>query len=184
VETKNKLPYCKKCGAQLAEEAAFCQECGTPVRAPVAPVTPSVPTFRSADWGERFVAWLIDIIIISIFLAPTKFFFAIVAWPSITFMPASLRWIPFADFGLDNAICFFYWMLMEGMYGQSIGKMALNLKVTMMNNKPVDLGSAAVESIGKAFLLPIDCLVGWIFYSGKNQRLFNYVSYTKVVKLR
>jgi hypothetical protein len=56
----------------------------------------------------------------------------------------------------------------------------------MMNNKPVDMVSAALESIGKAsfLLLPIDCLVGWIFYSGKNQRLFNYVSNTKVVKLR
>jgi hypothetical protein len=184
VETESKLPYCKNCGAQLAEDAAFCQECGAPVRAPVAPVVPSVPTFRAADWGERFVAWLIDIIVISIFLAPTKFLLSFVMWPGFTFMPASLRWIPFVDFGLDNVIYFLYWMFMEGIYGQSVGKMALNLKVTMMNNKPVDMGSAAVESIGKAFLLPIDCLIGWIIYSGKKQRLFNYVSDTKVVKIR
>jgi uncharacterized RDD family membrane protein YckC len=98
-------------------------------------------------------------------------------------MPGWLSWIPFVDFGLDNVIYFLYWTFMEGTYGRSVGKMALSLKVTMLSNRPVDVGSAAVESIGKAFLLPLDCLLGWVLYSGRNQRLFNYISGTKVVKL-
>jgi predicted amidophosphoribosyltransferase len=65
------MPFCKNCGAKLAEDAAFCPECGAPVKAAAAP---KGTVFRTASWGERFVAWLIDIILIGIFLAPTKLF--------------------------------------------------------------------------------------------------------------
>jgi hypothetical protein len=34
------MPYCRKCGAQLDEDARFCRKCGTPVEG--APVSPSV----------------------------------------------------------------------------------------------------------------------------------------------
>jgi uncharacterized RDD family membrane protein YckC len=69
---------------------------------------------------------------------------------------------------------------MEGIYGQSIGKMVMQLKVTRLDGQPIDMGYAAIESLGKAFLLPIDCIVGWLLYS--NERLFNFMSETKVVK--
>ncbi|TEU04710.1 zinc ribbon domain-containing protein [Candidatus Bathyarchaeota archaeon] len=29
-----KLPYCRKCGAELKEDAKFCSKCGTPVSEP------------------------------------------------------------------------------------------------------------------------------------------------------
>jgi len=32
------MPYCRKCGAELAEDARFCSACGTPVTAPAKPV--------------------------------------------------------------------------------------------------------------------------------------------------
>ncbi|MCW4021289.1 MAG: RDD family protein [Candidatus Bathyarchaeota archaeon] len=169
------MPYCRNCGVKLPEETAFCQNCGTPVK------IAAEPRLEVADWGERFVAWLIDIILIGVFLTPTKYFLAW-WWPSFGWTPSFLRWVPFVDFGLDNIIYFLYWLIMEGTYGQSIGKMALKLKVTRLNGEPLDMGLAAVESIGKAFLLPIDCIIGWILYAGKNQRLFNYISETIVVK--
>jgi uncharacterized RDD family membrane protein YckC len=71
---------------------------------------------------------------------------------------------------------------MEGFYGQSIGKMALKIKTVQEDGNSLNLANAAIESFGKAFLLPIDCIIGWIFYSQKNQRLFNYISNTIVVK--
>jgi hypothetical protein len=39
-----------------------------------------------------------------------------------------------------------------------------------------------LETVGKAFLLPLDVLLGWIFYPKRRQRLFNYISETIVVK--
>jgi hypothetical protein len=35
------MPYCRRCGAKLAEDALFCYKCGTPVSAPVEQATPT-----------------------------------------------------------------------------------------------------------------------------------------------
>jgi uncharacterized RDD family membrane protein YckC len=74
-------------------------------------------------------------------------------------------------------------MLMEGLYGQSLGKMIMKLKVTRLDGKPTNLTQAAIQSVGKAFLLPLDCILGWILYPTKRQRLFNYLSETIVTRL-
>jgi hypothetical protein len=41
---------------------------------------------------------------------------------------------------------------------------------------------SAMESFGKAFLLPLDCLAGWFVYKGSGQRAFNRFSDTIVVE--
>ncbi len=170
------MPYCRNCGGQLYEGADYCQNCGTPVRREVE------PRLRLADWGERFVAWLIDIIIIGVFLSPVKSFFYWMGWPGFIWVPIFPWWMPFFAFGLDSIIYFIYWTIMEGTFGQSIGKIILKLKVTRLDGKPTYITQAAIESLGKAFLLPIDCIIGWIFYPVKRQRLFNYLSATVTVK--
>ena len=172
------MPFCKNCGAQLSEGAVFCQHCGASTR------EPSRPVLASAGWGARFVAWLIDMIIIGIFLTPIRFFFAILGWPSFSLpiLPFPLSWLPFVEFGLDNVVYFFYWTIMDGTFGQSIGKMAMHLKVTRLNGQSINVGTAAIESFGKAFLLPLDCIIGWLVHSDRNQRLFNTISETTVVR--
>jgi uncharacterized RDD family membrane protein YckC len=71
---------------------------------------------------------------------------------------------------------------MDGTFGQSIGKMAMHLKVTRLNGQPINVGTAAIESFGKAFLLPLDCIIGWLIHQDRNQRLFNTISETTVVR--
>jgi uncharacterized RDD family membrane protein YckC len=73
---------------------------------------------------------------------------------------------------------------MEGTSGQSIGKMAMGLKVTKTDGSPATLMDSAIQSFGKTFLLPIDCIIGWILESckEKKQRLFSMISNTIVVK--
>ena len=48
----------------------------------------------------------------------------------------------------------------------------------------MDLKSTAIESFGKAFLLPIDVILGLIFTNNKRQRIFNRISNTIVIKLK
>ena len=161
--------YCRNCGAELSEGAEYCTNCGAPVR--------SVVRGGLASWGERFIAWLIDMIILGIVLGPW------IALPGYVWGPEFLRWVPFVDFGSKNVLYFLYWMFMEGVYGQSIGKIVMKIKVTQLTGSPTDIVHAAIESIGKAFLLPVDCIVGWLLYPKKRQRLFNYVSETIVVRI-
>lgn len=53
-----------------------------------------------------------------------------------------------------------------------------------MFGKSIDTKSAALESLGKSFLLPIDVILGWLFTNNKRQRIFNKISNTIVIKLR
>ncbi len=172
------MPYCVKCGEKIPEDAAFCPNCGTPVRLDLR------TRFEIADWGERFVAWIIDMIVVGIFLMPFKWYFTWIRIAGSGMMPSFMKVIPFVDLGFDNIVYFLYWMVMEGIYGQSIGKMILKLKIIQVNGKRINMPQAIVESLGKAFLLPIDCLIGWILYSDKKQRLFNHISETIVIKIR
>lgn len=164
---------CKNCGNELPEGSAYCPKCGAAVE--------GATELKLAFWGERFVAWLIDVIILGIIVGIIRLF-VWVAWPGYVWIPAFPSWIPFGDFGLSNGVYFLYWMLMDGVYGQSIGKMIMGIRVARLNGEPVDIGRAALETVGKAFLLPIDCILGWIFYPRKRQRIFNYLSETIVVR--
>jgi hypothetical protein len=55
--------------------------------------------------------------------------------------------------------------------GQSIGKKLLNLRTTNLSGTGIDLKTALIESFGKAFLLPLDILLGWIFTNDRRALL-------------
>jgi uncharacterized RDD family membrane protein YckC len=136
---------------------------------------------RIASWWRRLGAWLIDIILVGI-LWDLLMSIAGLAGPFAIFGFHG----PFFQHGFvnlesnDAIILFVYWTLMEGYRGQSLGKMALGLKVTDMRGEKIDFPKAAIESFGKAFLLPLDCLIGWIAMPESGQRLFNRLSETIV----
>jgi len=181
---------CKNCGFELPEGAQFCPRCGAPVSkleetvSPQSPRGPSQTGLASgvvlAFWWERFFAWLIDVVIIGI----ASSIINLIAGLSLTAIPGWPSWIPLFSFNLNGVLLFLYWMLMEGStsQGQSFGKMVLRIRVVRLDGAPINIGDAAVESVGKAFILPIDLLIGWILYPRKRQRLFNYLSRTIVVR--
>jgi hypothetical protein len=51
-----------------------------------------------------------------------------------------------------------------------------------MNGDHINMGQAAMESVGKAFLLPLDCILGWVPYPRRRQRIFNFLSETIVIR--
>ena len=182
------MAYCSKCGAQVPDDAAFCPTCGTSMKPVTEPPIPS-PTQQTsavtpivglpmnlvlAGWGTRFLAWLIDVIILGVILTPVNSI-------GLNLIP-NASWFPLANFGLGNIVHLLYWTLMEGYMGQSVGKIALGIKVTNMKGGKPTIAEAAIESFGKAFLLPIDLIVGWILYPKTRQRLFTYLSRTIVVR--
>lgn len=169
------MPYCRHCGFKLPDDALFCPNCG-------AAVPPTAPKSRLelAGWGERIAAYLIDVIIIGLIVVPIVSIF-LLPWRLLI---RGFGWDlgVFASFSLTNVVSFLYWTFMEGVYGQSFGKMILKIKVVRADNKPMDIATAAIESLGKAFLPPIDFILGLILYPQRQQRLFNYISNTIVVK--
>ena len=133
-----------------------------------------------ARWGERVLAYIIDLAVLSILVSW-------MSWPGCSYIPHSIgsgipHWAPYSDFGFRNLIYFIYWMVLEGMYGQSIGKKIIGVKVVQPDGRPAGLVKAAIESIGKAFLAPIDLVAGLILY--RDERLFSRLSGTIVVKVK
>jgi uncharacterized RDD family membrane protein YckC len=146
--------------------------------------TSSRPTeLNLAKWSDRFFAWLIDFIIVTIGI---EILFYAATFP-LWFDSNPGRWfygIGSIGFFVRSLIFLAYWTYFESQSGQSIGKRILHLKTVSILGETIDVKEALIESFGKAFLLPIDVILGWIFTNDKRQRIFNRASNTVVIKLK
>lgn len=138
-------------------------------------------TIYIAKWETRFWAWLVDVILVS---ALVNVFGGLLG-PVPLVLNVDLAAV--GDLGIYGGFngvgLFLYWTVLEGATGQSAGKRVLDLRVTDRSGNPAGYVAAAVESFGKAVLLPLDCLVGWLAMPGRKLRLFNRLSDTIVVSL-
>lgn len=136
-----------------------------------------------ANWIDRFLAWLIDFVIVNLVLWAIFAAVAIPFWLDGT----PERWFQNADgparWAVTSLVFFAYWIYFEATTGQSLGKMAIRLKTTDLNGNRANVRSIAIESFGKAFLLPIDLILGWIFTNEKRQRIFARAGDTIVIKV-
>lgn len=138
------------------------------------------PEITLARWGTRFWAWLVDFIIVTV---AVEVIFAI-AYAPLAFAqgvqdnPA----LGAVRYAVQSLLFFAYWTYFESSTGQSIGKRLLKIKTTDLAGNMADVKSVAIQSFGKAFLLPLDVLLGWIFTNEKRQRLFGRAANTIVIK--
>jgi hypothetical protein len=150
--------------------------------------TTAAETIVLARWLDRFIAWLIDFIIVSIGLGITfaaiSMPFGWIAFPQWFYGSTDMKMVS-RNLGAPWSSIVFtgYWTYFELTTGQSIGKKLLRLRTTDLAGKSIDVKAAVIESFGKAFLLPLDVLLGWIFTNDKRQRIFNRASNTIVIKL-
>lgn len=134
-----------------------------------------------AKWTDRFFAWLIDFIIIS--SISTIMIFA--SFGSIDYeIEKGSFWMENIQYIPTSILFFVYWVTLEYKTGQSIGKKILNLKIIDINGEKPSLKNIMLSSFGKAFLLPIDVVLGWFLTNEKRQRIFNKLSDTIVVKTK
>jgi uncharacterized RDD family membrane protein YckC len=139
------------------------------------------PELTLARWSTRFWAWLVDFIIVTIAI---EIIFAI-AYAPLAFNQGvqDNPGLGAVRFAVQSLLFFAYWTYFESTTGQSIGKKLLKIRTTDLAGNTPDIRNIAIQSFGKAFLLPIDVFFGWIFTNDKRQRLFNRASDTIVVRL-
>jgi len=134
-----------------------------------------------ARWSDRFFAWLIDYIIVA--AVAFAIYLAIFSANFDQVMSGDFEDSRSFEFGSISIVFFLYWLILESKTGQSIGKMALHLKITNLSGGQADIKSIAISSFGKAFLLPIDVIVGRLVINKKRQRIFNKLGKTIVIKV-
>jgi hypothetical protein len=84
---------------------------------------------------------------------------------------------------LSVLVFFVYWTFSEWYFGRSIGQLLMNVRLVGLKGEGVGLKAAAIQSVGKSLLLPLDCLIGWIYQPcrERRQRYFNRLSNTIVM---
>jgi uncharacterized RDD family membrane protein YckC len=176
---------CQQCGTPALPDAKFCEKCGAQLHAEVEQQPQSVPSYAPAPTYQapsyaaalpyqgvpiRFVAILIDSIIIAII--------------------AGILSIPFQSqlSGAVSLLIFLlYYIALEGAYGQTVGKMAVKIKVVREDGTKIDYTDAVVRNVLRLIdLIPyfIPYLLGaiLIWTSDMKQRLGDRVAHTVVVK--
>lgn len=145
--------------------------------------SPGTKELVLATWVDRFFAWLIDFVIVNAVL------WALFAAASIPFwfdgMPDSWFSNPngAARWAVTSLVFMAYWTYFESTTGQSLGKMALKIRTTDLAGAKADIRNSAIQGFGKAFLLPLDLILGWIFTNDKRQRIFSRAANTIVIKV-
>ena len=134
-----------------------------------------------AKWTDRFLAWLIDFIIIS--SISTMIIFLSFGTIYYEFDKGGL-WAENTQYIPASILFFIYWVILEYKTGQTIGKKILNLKVADIKGGKPKLAGILLSSFGKSFLLPFDVILGWILTNEKRQRIFNKLGDTITVKIK
>jgi len=139
----------------------------------------AVLTYRVAGLGPRIGAHLLDILIVFsiIYGLSTGLTLLALATRSEVWMGAILM--------ASSLVPFLYFILLEGLWsGQTVGKKAARIRVTMADGTPVTFGAALSRNLLRpADLLPGVYLVGIaaIFLNPRSQRLGDLAAGTVVV---
>jgi uncharacterized RDD family membrane protein YckC len=159
---------CTRCGRQNDDTARYCQGCGSPLQEQIVASSPGpspVPV-RHAGFWERFIAVLIDAVILSVATG------SVVA----------------ATFGTGIALGFFApWLyeafMMSSEWQATVGKRVMSITVTDINGKRMSFARATGRHFAKyisIFLLGIGFIVA--AFSAKKQALHDMIAETLVVK--
>jgi uncharacterized RDD family membrane protein YckC len=166
------MAYCWKCGAQLYENSAFCQNCGAPAKPSTNTASGSHTGFeRLKDdkgfqdhWAKRVIAYIIDVAVVSVALYLLFLIAALPAIPTVFFgqvFPFAWFWGFWLD-GIAPLIVLVYFVLAEALFERTLGKELMGLRVVRLDGKRLDLWSSSVRNLSKiAFiLLVIDVAAG------------------------
>ena len=200
--------FCEQCGATLiagstTQEAPQAVPQPEPETVPAATAAAPAPaaTFQAPypaaspyqGVAIRFVALLIDVIILAIitgiitapFNTPSSISVTnTTGVPMISVASNPLAWVG----GLLSALIdFLYFVLLQGAYGQTVGKMAVKIKVVREDGSKINYIDAVVRTIlllSDAIPYFIPYLLGaiLIWTSDTKQRLGDRVAHTVVVK--
>ena len=147
--------------------------------AEVADVSRKASQLPLASFKTRVLAYLVDLALI-LLITVVIMFPQSVHILTTNFLSPELSAVLFITLGL----LWVYSTLLEGFNGQSLGKRLIGLKAVRTDGKKVSYDHAAIRNFGKAFLLPLDIIVGLQLKNPEFIRYFDKFAGTTVINLR
>ncbi len=136
----------------------------------------------------RMFGFVIDLALISAFYMPTSLAlgpsFSSISLLLVLRSLANFTSVDLAMLGLSyviaSAIALVYWSGSEFLFGTSVGKFVVHLRVCSVSEERLSLGQALVRSIGK--LLPVLNVADavYLIFSTNSRRLFDRLADTQV----
>ena len=169
---------CEICGNDNIPQARFCYYCGSrleaadetlsPITAPVYPVRKPQATIVSAGFGIRLLAAILDWIILLVF---SFVFIRSIFWGSSILV----FWF-FVVWG--------YFWLFTGLKGQTVGKMAVGIRVVKDDGTPPGVGYAFIREIIGKFISTLGFFIGfiWIIFDDDKKGWHDYIAQTYVIR--
>ena len=198
--------FCSKCGATVPEGVSFCPTCGqatggvtpaaaipAPRTAPVYPAAIGVPPVEYAGFWLRFVAWIIDRIVLQV---TTSFLvFPLFGMSSLRTMLRMRQPMAPEDllplFGSIARVAmaalvvqWLYYSLLESSTWQgTLGKKALGLQVTDLSGRRINFGRATGRYFAR-IITALTFFIGYIMagFTQKKQALHDMLAGTLVIK--
>ena len=205
--------FCSKCGSAVAAGAAFCSSCGQPIpamavagsgpiaaaatfpaAAPAFPQSAAASNVLYAGFWLRFVAWVIDRIVL--WVAGTIVMLPFAASLGLRGMMRGRP--PFTD--PADVIAFmgtFFWLIViaialdwlyfagfeSSAWQATLGKKALGLEVTDLGGQRISFGRASGRFFGK-IISNLTLLIGYILagFTEKKQALHDMIAGTLVTR--
>jgi uncharacterized RDD family membrane protein YckC len=151
---------------------------------PKATTQPLVEDYVLAAIGDRAIAALLDSIVIAILIIPVGMW-AAVRWGGVTPNGFELQGTAaFFTFFMIGIFWLLYYWLFEGMFGTTLGKLIMQVKVQRLDGSNLGLGKSLIRNS----LRVVDgiglYLVGFLvaLLSSKRQRLGDHVAGTFVIR--
>lgn len=173
------MTYCKKCGKEIPDNAKFCPDCGQSVTNSVSlhKTNAEKILYESSlqqHWIKRTIAIVIDSILVSIATTIIGILFSI--------LPI-FNWLNFPF--VMGLIYVLYFTTTELVYGYTLGKKLVNLKVVSVDGKNLNFERTLLRNISKIhFVLLILDAIGGLFYSkDPKQKYTDLISKTTVIKV-
>ncbi len=197
--------FCSNCGRANADGSAFCIQCGRPlaIAAPAAaaaapfPAVATGPQLYYAGFWLRFVAYLIDMVIVVfaelVFAVVLIFGTGVIAvirrlpenpTPDEIFTGTVIFAIVMFVVGMTVFVWLYYaWMESSASQG-TLGKMALGLIVTDMQYQSVSFARASGRFFGKFITGLIPLFIGYIMagFTAKKQALHDMIASCLVLR--
>ena len=187
------MAFCAKCGAQIPAGATFCPACGSPVEATGGQTPPSGLSTLTQNvnaqqyWMKRFLAYVIDAVIVYAVIGLAVAAAAIPAFISGILVPGSAP--PVSVFGsffaaFAGVILLLYFAIAEATYGRTVGKSVMGLRVITAGGGAPDIKTSVLRNLSKIYwvLLLLDVILGLALEMGYMKKLSDKYLGTSVVQ--